>query len=399
MEDDLHEPSPSSCSVNWPSKSSVLETPERQRFQNSISFVDSGLGSSLFNSPTDQVPMKSLKTSPLLRTPTDRSVRSVENFCMNATPSPIKSFVHMSSCSSIFSSPEIRKCSVSKHELRLSNPENATSYQFSGNSFTKNCGSPINMTSNDIIMRSKPLSVKQYYFTTPSTSRVSNRALNLPSPSENVDIENEEGIDVTFPYTNPQTPSKGFELDPAERSLFEADDLFEFPTSTPLRDTVCNRGDIAPFQVHYPRIFEQASGPLESSICDSTEVTAPVSDIIVSPSKITLSSAFCSNNYPHPADQSLPEPSYRETFLDHSKLNSSGRERENRECNAYVSPGMTEPFEFNDTDFKPFQPPTKRLEPFSRSWSEIVFGNTRHQRELTRHAHTFLEAQSVHIVL
>lgn len=55
MEVDSHEFSPSRCTVNWPSKSSVLETPERKRFQHSISFSDSGLGSSLLRTPPDQV--------------------------------------------------------------------------------------------------------------------------------------------------------------------------------------------------------------------------------------------------------------------------------------------------------------------------------------------------------
>lgn len=35
----------------WPSKSSVLTTPERKRSRRSTSFADSGLGSSIFGSP------------------------------------------------------------------------------------------------------------------------------------------------------------------------------------------------------------------------------------------------------------------------------------------------------------------------------------------------------------
>lgn len=37
--------------MDWPSKTSILETPERKRCRRSTSFADSGLGSSLFGSP------------------------------------------------------------------------------------------------------------------------------------------------------------------------------------------------------------------------------------------------------------------------------------------------------------------------------------------------------------
>uniref|UniRef100_A0A0R3Q4X1 CKK domain-containing protein n=1 Tax=Brugia timori TaxID=42155 RepID=A0A0R3Q4X1_9BILA len=53
----------------WPSKNSILTTPERKRSRRSMSFADSGLGSSIFGSP----PSKSVTisdTAPMLKTPT-----------------------------------------------------------------------------------------------------------------------------------------------------------------------------------------------------------------------------------------------------------------------------------------------------------------------------------------
>uniref|UniRef100_A0A0N5B127 Protein aurora borealis n=1 Tax=Syphacia muris TaxID=451379 RepID=A0A0N5B127_9BILA len=401
MEVDLHQLSPSNCSVNWPSKSSVLETPERKRFQHSISFVDSGLGSSLYNTSPNQVSMKPMKTSPLLRTPTDRSNRSAENLCCNVTPSPIKSFVHMSSYSSAFSSPEVRKCSVSKHELRLSNPENATSYQFSGISFLKNRENPINMVNGDIVTHGRPLAVKQYHAATPSTSRAPIRALVFSSSSGVEGIENDEAVaDVTIPYTLPQTPSKGFEFDSMDKSMFGADDFFEIPTSTPLRDIGDNNVEGMPFPMQYPRLFEQASGPLEGSICDSFEVPAPSSAIFVSPGRMTLNNGSAQYNEPNPAfaggsTNCTPDSSSQDAFLERSG-GSALKKEAGEQCgnDVYMGSGSMKTFESSSVNFEPFQPPTEYPEPFSSQWSTIVFGDTCYQRELTKYAHSFLEAHS-----
>ncbi|VDD87025.1 unnamed protein product [Enterobius vermicularis] len=398
MEVDSHEFSPSRCTVNWPSKSSVLETPERKRFQHSISFSDSGLGSSLLRTPPDQESMKPLKTSPLLRTPTDRSGRSVDSFCCNATPSPIKSFVHMSSYSSTFSSPEIRKCSLSRHELRLSNPENATSYKFSGDTFIKNRGSPINMTSSDIITQNRPFSVRQNHMTAPSTSRASNRALVLPSPSNDAGIENDEkAADVTIPYAILETPSKGLGFDPIDKNFFGVDDFMGVATSTPLRDINEGHVDMMAFPVNYPRLYEQTSGPLEGSICESLEAPGPVSGLFTSPSKITLSNAY--PNGPRFVDRSLSEPSYNEVVPDRPRPAFFTRGRENFIDNSYSVAESASLTNVNVTEPRPFRVPTKSLKPFSRSWSKIVFGETREQRELTRRAHTFMETHSLRTFL
>uniref|UniRef100_A0A183EB54 Uncharacterized protein n=1 Tax=Gongylonema pulchrum TaxID=637853 RepID=A0A183EB54_9BILA len=67
--------------VQWPSKSSILETPERKRFRHSESFADSGLGSSLFGSPpckliTVAANAQTLKTPPRWISPTTDSSES-----------------------------------------------------------------------------------------------------------------------------------------------------------------------------------------------------------------------------------------------------------------------------------------------------------------------------------
>lgn len=391
MEINSNEVSPSKCIINWPSKSSVLETPERKRFRHSLSFGDSGLGSSLFSSPPDTVSMRPIKTSPLLRTPTDRSGRSADSYYCTATPSPIRSFVHMSSYSSAFSSPELRKCSVSNQELRLSNPENATGYQFSGASLCKNRANPINMASGDIIAHSRPLSVKQYHFTTPSTSRASNRALILPSPGRDFGTENEEKVaDITIPYGIPETPSKCFG-ESIDRSMFGADDFAEIATSTPMRDIADGQMEVVSFHSSYPRIFEQPSGPLESSICDSFEAPVAVPGVFVSPSKITLSAGGSSFGRSRSSNQK-----YSGTLVEEDRLSANAFTEKQRRTDdsGYMDAEKSRGPEFRESDSRPFKPPIKPLKPFSRLWSQITFGETKHQREMTRYAHSFLEDNS-----
>ncbi|VDM37981.1 unnamed protein product [Toxocara canis] len=266
--------------VKWPSKSSILETPERERYRHSTSFADSGLGSSLFGSPpTEQI--GGTAASPILRTPTTKASCPSGS---ESTPSPLRSFIHISSYSASFSSPELW-CAPSGSNLRLSNPANATGFRFSGAS----------MRDSDLRTHGRPLCDVQQLTSSPTTSRPINRFLELPATTStkfvfagyhaivdaiclNVirfyfslseeNIAQDGSADVTIPYSQPETPSKGFGIEMLERKIFEEDAFSTIATSTPLRDDeVCfTHLRMPPIDTDIYHVPEQANGPLESSL-------------------------------------------------------------------------------------------------------------------------------------
>ncbi|MFH4981956.1 hypothetical protein AB6A40_008665 [Gnathostoma spinigerum] len=166
---------------SWPSRTSILETPERTRCRLSISFADSGLGSSMFGSPPNS--QETVSTSPpVLRTPTGSVGGSISRPKRSTSPSPIRNFVHMSPYSSSFSSP-IHGSSPSR--LQLSNPEHATGFRFSGANLRK--GELFdNLTNFEARKNECSATTSSPHHTKRTTgSRVINRCLNMPSVSSN----------------------------------------------------------------------------------------------------------------------------------------------------------------------------------------------------------------------
>lgn len=362
--------------TKWPSKSSILETPERKRYRHSVSFADSGLGSSLFGSPpTEQLGANT--SSPTLRTPTTKANYSNGS---ESTPSPLRSFIHISSYSASFSSPELR-CSPSSSNLRLSNPTNATGFRFSGAS----------VSDNEFRVHGRPLSDVQH-FTMPSSSRPINRFLELPaSTSTNVSDENalEEGsADVTIPYSQPETPSKGFGVEMLERKIFEEDAFSTITTSTPLRDEeMCfPHLPIPTMNVDVYRVPEQANGPLESSICEPLHVgSIPSAEFLFSPNSAPKASPLESSPIVRSPLKSFPMQSAMAVDEIAPSLNDISKTQ--------VEQQTATSQRKNSAMVHAFRSPKRRFKPFSKGWMKIACGGTDAQVKMTRLAHEFLNSR------
>ncbi|EFO23806.2 hypothetical protein LOAG_04682 [Loa loa] len=230
----------------WPSKSSVLTTPERKRSRRSMSFADSGLGSSIFGSPPSK-PITMLDTAPTLKTPTRKKS---PNTTSPSSQSPLKSFLHVSAFSDAFCPPE--NCSPPS-KFRLSDPGKAVEYRFSGTSVPEN-ETPINMADDALNGAIPSTSFKDSSF----------------RPS--LDDENDDNVtDSVISYGMVETPSKGFKNEMNIAAGF-IDDSFSLLTSTPLHispnDEISRSHAFLPS--HYT-IPEQANGPLESSLCEPVD--------------------------------------------------------------------------------------------------------------------------------
>ncbi|CAG9532309.1 unnamed protein product [Cercopithifilaria johnstoni] len=230
----------------WPSKSSVLTTPERKRSRRSTSFADSGLGSSIFGSP----PSKSVSlsdTAPTLRTPTRKKSPSTNS---PSSQSPLKSFLHVSAFSDAFCPPE--NCSPPS-KFRLSDPGKAVEYRFSGTSVPEN-EIPINMADDALSGAIPSTSFKDSSFRSP------------------VDDENDDIVaDSAVLYGMVETPSKGFKNEMNMAANF-IDDNFSLLTSASLH--ISSNDDISrshAFVSSHYTIPEQANGPLESSLCEPVD--------------------------------------------------------------------------------------------------------------------------------
>ncbi|MFH4983114.1 hypothetical protein AB6A40_009823 [Gnathostoma spinigerum] len=198
-----------------------------------------------------------------------------------------------------------------------------------------------------------------------------------------VECVEESSADQTIPYTNaePETPSKCFGDESLDRSMFEDGDFTVFGTSTPLRDDegfhYFSRfaSTVGTYYADLDCIPEQANGPLESSLCDLRS--------------------------------GLPDPGvpFLRPYLPISKMVDAVSSKPLSELDNIIavnkevartmhSKDLTTVHHFSrDTNkLKPFRPPVKRLKPFSRRWLQITFGETDHQVEMTRLAHSFLRS-------
>ncbi|KHN75809.1 hypothetical protein Tcan_10682 [Toxocara canis] len=361
--------------VKWPSKSSILETPERERYRHSTSFADSGLGSSLFGSPpTEQI--GGTAASPILRTPTTKASCPSGS---ESTPSPLRSFIHISSYSASFSSPELW-CAPSGSNLRLSNPANATGFRFSGAS----------MRDSDLRTHGRPLCDVQQLTSSPTTSRPINRFLELPATtSTNLSEENiaqDGSADVTIPYSQPETPSKGFGIEMLERKIFEEDAFSTIATSTPLRDDeVCfTHLRMPPIDTDIYHVPEQANGPLESSICDPSRVGSnPPTEFLFPPNTTPRVSPIKSCSVMRP-----PLKMFTQSALSTEEGVSSSNDVSKRTV-AAEQPVANPRYKSQPTEHI-FRTPKRRFKPFSKGWMKIACGGTAAQIKMTRLAHEFL---------
>ncbi|VDO34287.1 unnamed protein product [Onchocerca flexuosa] len=243
----------------WPSKSSVLGTPERKRSRRSISFADSGLGSSIFGSP----PSKSITmpdTATTLKTPTRKKSPNTNS---PSSQSPLKqvllSFLHVSAFSDAFCPPE--NCSPPS-KFRLSDPGKAVEYRFSGTSVPEN-ETPINMADDALNGAVPSTSFKDSSFR--SACRSLEIQLTCSLTRSSLDDENDDNVtDSAISYGMVETPSKGFKNEMNMAAGF-IDDSFSLLTSTPLH--IGSNDDISRNHAFIPSHYtipEQANGPLES---------------------------------------------------------------------------------------------------------------------------------------
>ncbi|VDK85726.1 unnamed protein product [Litomosoides sigmodontis] len=337
----------------WPSKNSVLTTPERKRSRGSTSFADSGLGSSIFGSPPSK-PVIISDTAPMLRTPTRKKSSSTNS---SSPQSPLKSFLHISAFSDAFCPPE--NCSPPS-KFRLSDPGKAVEYRFSGANVPES-ETPINMADDALSGAMPSTSFKNWFFRlTP-------------------DDENDDGImDTAASYGTVETPSKGFKNEMNMAASF-IDDNFSLLTSASLH--MGSTDDISKSHAfissHYT-IPEQANGPLESSLCEpvdhfrlhsadiSSSVTSSDSEATILPELKIIE-----------AENARLSPQRVERFYHKSRTASSSSRMCLREANS---------------NCRPFKPPTKALKVNSKRWFQITCGETPHQIEMTRMAKIFLSS-------
>ncbi|VDM95348.1 unnamed protein product [Thelazia callipaeda] len=329
--------------VQWPSISSVLETPERKRSRRSTSFADSGLGSSLFGSP----PSKAINISvtvPALKTPTRRK----SNTSSPSSQSPLKqimpdtrelnsftldsrrSFLHVSAYSESFSPPE--SCSPPSR-FRLSNPGKANCIKY--------------LLFYCAISR---ISIQWSQYTE-----------NGSADKSSYDDENDDGIlDCTSSYVKVETPSKAFSNDMSLSTSF-FDDSYSYLTSTPMNssDDVLQSTSIIPS--HYT-IPEQANGPLESSLCEPfDQFRLPDTDFMFPMMSTDTESLVLPVTRISPQERkiNLINPELVGDFVSGIPTRLCLRETN---CNN-----------------KPFKPPKKTLRVNSKKWFQITCGKTPHQ--------------------
>ncbi|VDK44303.1 unnamed protein product [Anisakis simplex] len=384
-------------SSKWPSKSSILETPERKRYRLSTSFADSGLGSSIFGSPPAEQISGSTNTSPLLRTPTTKTNGSRSG--SESTPSPLRSFIHISSYSSSFSSPELR-ASPSDRNLRLSNPANAIGFRFSGGAFMKATSSDLDSSS---VHQGRSLTDERERTST-CCARPINRSLQLSPATTSYCVKDENNVgaeeanaDVTIPYAQPETPSKGFGVEMLERRILAVDDAFRsVTTSTPLREvefTSVRIPSIDSSDIY--RVPEQANGPLESSICDhdSLQIDSSATEYgpLQSQQVATIYSSQCS---PFIRSPLKTFSSYQQCAVSSSEqmLSASNSLAVRVDANSQVCKPELEDQPLSE-NAAIFRTPKRRPKPYSRGWMQIACGRTAAQLRMTRLAREFLNSQ------
>uniref|UniRef100_A0A1I8EER4 Uncharacterized protein n=1 Tax=Wuchereria bancrofti TaxID=6293 RepID=A0A1I8EER4_WUCBA len=335
----------------WPSKNSILTTPERKRSRRSTSFADSGLGSSIFGSP----PSKSVTisdTAPMLKTPTRK--RSP-----NTNSPSLQSFLHVSAFSDAFCPPE--NCSPPS-KFRLSDPDSAVEYRFSGISVPEN-ETPINMADDALNGAIPSTSFKDSSF------------------RSSLDDENDDSItDSAISYGMVETPSKGFKNEMNMVTGF-IDDNFSLLTSTPLNispnDDISRSHGFIPS--HYT-IPEQANGPLESSLCEPVDHFRLHTAGFLSPVKSTDTEAIV---LPVTRINQLETTNLSQQRIEHFYPRFPSNSAATNLNRVYL----------RETNYnnRPFRPPAKALKVNSKKWFQITCGETPHQIEMTRMARIFLE--------
>ncbi|KAM3725194.1 putative E3 ubiquitin-protein ligase [Dirofilaria immitis] len=339
----------------WPSKSSVLGTPERKRSRRSTSFADSGLGSSIFGSP----PSKSIimPTAPTLKTPTRKKS---PNSSSPSSQSPLKSFLHVSAFSDAFCPPE--NCSPPS-KFRLSDPGKAVEYRFSGTSVPEN-ETPINMADDALSGAVPSTSFKDSSF------------------RSSLDDENDDNVtDSAISYGMVETPSKGFKNEMNMAAGF-IDDSFSLLTSTPLH--IGSNDDISRSHAFIPSHYtipEQANGPLESSLCEPVDQFRIHTTGFLSPVKSTdTETIVLPVTRISQVEKISPLQQRIEQFYPRLTSNSTVA-NPSRMC-------------LRETNYnnRPFRPPTKALKVNSKKWLQITCGETPHQMEMTRMAKFFLDS-------
>uniref|UniRef100_A0A915PLV0 Uncharacterized protein n=1 Tax=Setaria digitata TaxID=48799 RepID=A0A915PLV0_9BILA len=257
----------------WPSKSSVLETPERKRSRRSTSFADSGLGSSIFGSP----PSKSVTmpdTAPTLKTPTRKKSPNTNS---PSSQSPLKQvyFLQLAAVKYINETLAmllVKVLDFSKIITPTSSETDKTikiEYRFSGTSVPEN-ETPINMADDALNGAVPSTSFKDSSFR--SACRSLETQLNCALTRSSLDDENDDSMmDSAISYGMVETPSKGFKNEMNMAAGF-IDDSFSLLTSTPLH--MGSNDDISRGHAFIPSHYtipEQANGPLESSLCEPVD--------------------------------------------------------------------------------------------------------------------------------
>ncbi|OZC10544.1 hypothetical protein X798_02293 [Onchocerca flexuosa] len=360
----------------WPSKSSVLGTPERKRSRRSISFADSGLGSSIFGSP----PSKSITmpdTATTLKTPTRKKSPNTNS---PSSQSPLKqvllsSFLHVSAFSDAFCPPE--NCSPPS-KFRLSDPGKAVEYRFSGTSVPEN-ETPINMADDALNGAVPSTSFKDSSFR--SACRSLEIQLTCSLTRSSLDDENDDNVtDSAISYGMVETPSKGFKNEMNMAAGF-IDDSFSLLTSTPLH--IGSNDDISRNHAFIPSHYtipEQANGPLESSLCEPVDQFRLHTASFLSPVKSTdAETIVLPVTRISQAEKINPSQRRIEQFYPRLISNSTAA-NSSRVC-----------LRESNYNNRPFRPPTKALKVNSKKWLQITCGETPHQMEMTRMAKFFLD--------
>lgn len=347
----------------WPSKSSVLETPERKRSRCSTSFADSGLGSSIFGSPPSKwVTVPVLDT---LKTPTKKKS---PNMSSPNSPSSLRSFLHVSPYSDAFVRPN--SCSPPS-KIRLTNPGKAVEFKFSGVNVPE-LELPINMADDEVSGAVPSTSFKDSSLRSACRSLGSQLTRSLTRSS--AEDENEDNVmEISVPL---ETPSKGFrnELNMATNYV---DDGFSLLTPIPMlggpSDYDCSRSQLY-LSSHYT-VPEQANGPLESSLCESVDQFR-VHDTEFCP---MTESVISSTMRTSPTEDAVPV--YRKVGNVNQRFYYiSNSSNQSRTC-------LREANNIN----RPFRPPKRALKVNSKRWLQITCGETPHQMEMTRMAKFFMD--------